>query len=350
MWPWLPFACVTPETPSCLEPGEPHLVVATTDLETGALAAISLDGGCVEDRLATLSGDPLVRSLGDRVVAADRTGGDAIRVFEAGAYGAPLAEFSVGRAVNVHDVARDGDRLVVAPYDTDALVVTGLDGAELGRLPLGSLADADGIPEVDRLVWLDGVLHASLQLLDRSDGSYRPTGPGLLVPLDLDGLDAGAPVALGPNPRVLADPLDPGAVTVATGRFYVPDGEVGTFDGAWHPLTDESTLGFDATHVLRVGERVIVVGVDLDVGGPSHVACIAADGTVAHATDPGFLVDAVTDGERVWLADRVSWNGGGAGAVLTLDPAGCALSVLTDATSLDPYGLALVATDPGTGG
>ncbi|MCA9489157.1 MAG: hypothetical protein KC621_04525 [Myxococcales bacterium] len=349
MW-WWPLACVTPEPPSCLEAGEPHLVVTTTDLETGALAASSLDGSCVEDRLATLSGDPLVRAHGDRVIAADRTGGDAIRVFEAGAYGAPVAEFSVGRAVNVHDVARDGDSWVVAPYDTDAIVVTDRDGTETGRVPLAALADADGIPEVDRLVRLDGVLHATLQLLDRSDGSYRPTGPGLLVPLDLDALDAGAPIALGPNPKVLADPLDPSAVTVATGRFYEPDGEVGTWDGAWHALVDEVTLGFDATHVLPVGDGVVVVGVDLDVGGPSHVVCLAADGTLLRTTDPGFLVDALTDGRRVWLADRVSWNGGGAGAVLELDPATCALTVLTDAFSLDPYGLALVATDGGAGG
>lgn len=337
-------------------PGGAHLVLATTDYESGALATVNLDDGCVADPIATSGTDPLVRAWADTVVVADRTGGDAVRVYRPGDYAAPVAEFVADPGGNLHDVAPVGDELWFALYERDHLVRTDLGGRALGDVDLRAWSDADGIPEADRLVETDAGLFVSLQRLDRADG-FAPAEDGLVVRLDPSTGASTGTWSPGPNPKLAADPSDPRALLALTGRFFEADGALvriapdatgadADVDGVT-TVVDEQDLGFDLSGLAGLAggsASAVVLGVDFDVGGPSRIACVdLATGAVTDgATSAGWFVDAVPGPDGVYVAARSGWSGTPVDAVFAVDPATCDVVELATGFTLDPYGLAWV--------
>lgn len=341
-------ACADPEPPEC-DPGEPHVLLATTDYEAGALAAVALDGSCVADPLATSGPDPLVRWVGDRAAVADRSGGNAVRLYRPGAYGAPDVEFAADRGANVHDVARAGDALFVTQYDSDELLVADLRGRELARVDLADHADADGIPEADRIVVAGGTPLVALNRLDRDRG-YAPAGDGRILALDPDTFAITSATDAGPDPKIFAGPT---GVLVLTGVFHVPDGALHAFDGALGPpIVREADLGYDLSGVAGIGEDVVVLGLGYDVDDDAitveddgaRIDCVhLPDGTVTPGLETlAWPVDLVAGPDAVYVAMRTGWAEEAADSVLRVDPATCTIEELASGFTLDPFGLALV--------
>jgi hypothetical protein len=336
--PLILVGCLEPPRATC-EVAGPHLLVASTDYQSGVLGAVALDGSCLAEPLAPAGTDPLLRAAGDRMVYADSSDGDAVRTYAPGAYEAPLTEFALPKGGNTHDVARSGDALVFARYDEAALTVTDLSGRVTRRVELDADADADGLPEADRFAWVGERLFVSLQRLDRAAG-FVPVGPGRILELDPNTFAVLARHEVGPNPRLWPGR---GRLLVATGAFFSLDGAVESLapDGVRTVLATEAELGFDVTIAVDTDAGPVFLGLDPDDTQPSHLVC--GDRHVRFDDWPRDAVTAV-DG-AVWGVSRpLDFAGIGAASAWTLEPDGCALDVVAEGFLLGPASVALAAT------
>jgi hypothetical protein len=333
-------SCAPDHSPDCV-PSGPHLLLTTTDFEVGALSALDATGACVGDGLASVGPDSLARTVGDRVVTAQRTGGDAVRV-----YTAPAAEFVVEAEGNVHDVARVGDTLWFTLFDTNRLAATTLDGSPVAEVDLTPYADADGFAEPDLTVVLGDRLYVALQRLDRTGGNVWGAGPGgLVLEVDAASGDVLATFDVGSNPRLYAHPTDDDALVVLTGVFFALDGAVTVLhpsDGRVDEVLTEVEAGVD----LNVFAGGVILGTTPDQGGSATIGCVSlADGswTIGTQTD-AWPVAAVERPDRsVDVAIRTGWSGGGDGAVWRVDPAaGCRVEPVAEGFRLDPFDVAWV--------
>lgn len=337
MWPLL-AACDASPRPDCGVRG-PHLLVAATDYQSGVLGAVSLDGTCVAEPLASAGQDPLVRAIGDRVAYADRTRGDAVRIYVPGRYDAPEHEFALPPGGNTHDVVRVGDELWFSRYAEAALTVTDLRGRRLGAIDLSPWADADGVPEADRFAWVGDRLFLALQRLDRAQLLQTAGGPGLVLELDPASREVVAATEVGEDPKLWPGR---GSWLATTGLFFGTDGAVvrGT-DAGVETLATEADLGFDATMAADTDAGLVVFGLDAVDTEPSHVVC----GSI-HARTDDFPVELAQDAagevfgasrEMDWLdppsGERRAWH---------LDAGSCGLDPLGDPLLLGPQSVALV--------
>jgi hypothetical protein len=334
---WL-LGCDEPPTPTCAVEG-PHLLVASTDYQSGVLGAVALDGSCLAEPLASAGTDPLLRVLGDRVGYADASDGDAVRLYVPGDYAEPEVEFALRAGGNTHDVVRVGDELLFARYDDPFVTVTALDGTPRGRIDLAADADADGLPEADRFAFVGERLFLALQRLDRGAG-FAPSGPGRVVELDPVARRVVARHDTGPNPKLW--PGADGTLLVSSGVFFALDGEVTRLDpdGASTVLATESELGFDVTLARESRGTLVLLGLDPDESAPSHLRCGAR-----HERVDDWPRDAVVDDEGiVWGISRpMDWAGTGRSTAWALDPAACVRDVVAEGFLLGPASVALPA-------
>ncbi|MEQ1570960.1 MAG: hypothetical protein ABMA64_35350 [Myxococcota bacterium] len=337
MW-WATLGC-GPDPAGCALDA-PQLVVASTNFESGALAVIDPASGRRCDPAASAGPDPAVRAFPGRVVVFDRTGGTSIRDYAPGVYEAPRIELAAEPGANVHDVLPVGDELWVAAYERDGIARYGWDGERRGEISLAPWADADGLPEADRLVATPSGAYVGLQRLTRpawtSDG-------GAVASLSADGVLEVWDV--GPNPKLYADPSDPERLVALTGVFGALDGALERLDprtGALEVALTEAELGVDFDGFAGVGARWVVLGVDAE-GVSTHVCLDVERGEwVRGEADPGWFVEATAGGGEVFVAVRTGWAEGAADAVLAIDPVSCERRIVADDLWLDPFGLAWV--------
>ncbi|MBX2798445.1 MAG: hypothetical protein KTR31_12265 [Myxococcales bacterium] len=341
---WLSaLGCAPPPATHDCDLSGPHLVVATTDYVAGALAAVDPVTGCTADRLSSVGPDPIVRALQEGMVVADRSGGDTVRRFARSAYQTPVSEFVVEVGGNIHDLAQVDDQLLITLYDRDFAAVVGLDGAPRGTVDLSEQADADGLPEADAIVMVDGTPHLGLQRLTRPAHTADEAGWVAMVDLELQVVSGTLP--LGPNPRLFAS--GGAELLVATGAFFAPDGEVFRVDPATGLRTSvltEAEIGQDVTHAVAAGDVLLVVTVPHDPeGGPSQLLCVYPDGEIVLGLESvSWLRDIVVTPQGAVLATRRGWSFEGDGALYTVEPDTCGVALLTDAFLLDPDSIAWI--------
>src|SRR6185295_10088614 len=111
----------------------------------------------------------------------NRFGADNIQVLDGTTY-ALVKQFSVGNGGNPYDIAfATSTKAYVTRYEsTDLWIVDPTSGAHTGTVSLAGLADADGIPEMDRLEMVGPLLFVSLQRVDRNAG-FQPTDTSLVA-------------------------------------------------------------------------------------------------------------------------------------------------------------------------
>ncbi len=155
----------------------PQAVLATVsmDFATGALASVSLEDGSIQDLLAPVSGDAVVRTVGEEVLVLNRFGYDNLRFYAPGQWSAPRLEVGVGDGegpTNPVDTAICGEDLLVLLYERDhALFLSPTTGAVTGTLDLSPWVDGDGqSPEAGSIAAWEGRLYLGLERLDRSAG------------------------------------------------------------------------------------------------------------------------------------------------------------------------------------
>jgi hypothetical protein len=336
----------------------PLAVVATTSLDyaTGALATVSLDGRAVRAGVATLTGDPAVRSAPGLVIQLNRYGHDTVRLYRPGDWSAPQREWSVADGAspppNPVDATVCGGFLWVALLNRDTLPswdpATGLRGP---TADLRAFADGDGIgPEPGSLVARDGVLYVALQRLDQSAG-WVDTG-GRIVALDCaDGRVLQSWEAAG-NPAVAPWPGDP-RLLVRARAFGGQPGGLFALDPdlpGLTPLFPLDTAEDAPLQAAATGRHALLVRLRRDYSA-SAIDCVDLDAGTAtrHSETAAFLAaaEAAPDG-TVWLAQHWGWEDPAAvrPGLRILDPATC--TERTDAPidlGLGPVSLAFSPPD-----
>ena len=214
----------------------PRAFVVESDFSTGSFSMFDTATRVASCDVGPAHSDARVRAWGGRVYIVNRFGADNITVLD-GATGALVRQFSVGNGANPYDIALvSTTKAYVTRYEsTDLWVVNPSTGAHTGTIGLGGLADADGIPEMDRLQLVGPLLFVSLQRVDRNAG-FQPTDTSLVAVVDtrtdqLVDCDATRPGVQGiVLPRT--NPVTPFVLDVPRSRLYLGcAGSYGVADG-----------------------------------------------------------------------------------------------------------------------
>lgn len=235
--------------------------VACTDFSTGSLGAVSLATRAVSPDLESINADATLRYYGGLLYVVNRFGQDNVQVVDP-ASGHTLRQFSCGNGSNPYDIAFvSATHAYVTRYErSDLLIVNPATGASLGVISLAAFADADGIPEMDRMVRVDRWLFVSLQRLNRN-ASFQPTDSSLVAVIDTEAdtvLDVN-PLLPGKQAILLAakNPVTTFAFDRASSRLLLGCvGRYGVLDGGieWIDPVNFTSLGLAVTESALGGD------------------------------------------------------------------------------------------------
>ena len=242
-----------------------------SDFATGSCSGVNVATHVPACDVASVHSDARVRWYGGRVYLVNRFGADNIQVLDGDTY-ALVRQFSVGNGSNPYDIAFDsGTHAYVTRYESpDLWVVNPATGAHTGTISLAALADADGIPEMDRMIKVGPLLFVSLQRVNRNAG-FQPTDTSLVAVIDtrtdaLVDCDAAHPGVQGillPH----ANPVTAFVFDAARTRLYLGcAGSYGVNDGgivrvdpaalvADGVIASESMLGGDPLDLVWAGDE-----------------------------------------------------------------------------------------------
>ncbi len=162
-------------------------VVVTTDYASGGLSEVSADStGTVRQDLASIHPDAVARVHDGLVYVINRTGADNVQVIDPAHGYATIRQFSVGAGSNPHDIALIApDRAYVSRNGSDGLLeVDPRTGAPRDTISLRRFADADSVPDMDRLFYQAPYLYITVDRIDFGGATYLPIAPSYLVVLD----------------------------------------------------------------------------------------------------------------------------------------------------------------------
>lgn len=299
--------CLQPAGSECdgpaAGPGDVALIAAdnTDDYQGGTLTVVDLDDRTVCNRVVTATADSVVRvASDDQVVEIGRRGFDRLRIYDAGQWDRPTAEFSVGAGANPQDAAWCGGAWWVTALDSDALLAFDGQGQRLSSVDLSAYADADGLPELKDLFGDGTTLTASLQRLDRhtDPANWRPAGPGMAVHIDCE------------TGGILGDRELPENPTLShSSAGFVATGSDRVVQWTWGSETKlVTTLPEQAVHSAFVASGHGTV-TTVDEAGWYRLHCVDPEGerTELLATDAYLPAAAGNDRGEVWVAMRPSY-------------------------------------------
>ena len=308
-------------------PATTHAFVATSSFEEGSYAVVGLD----EPRAVTKSSpqrrifrDAAVRAVGDRIYVVNRLYGDNIQVLDPADGMRTQLQCSTGNGTNPHDIA------VVSPHkayvtlfeERELLIVNPSAQRDCrdfvrGRIDLSSLADADGIPDMDQMAIVGDRLYVSLQRLDINSVLRLPARNGAVAVIDLttDQLLGGIELT-GANPFGATKGL-----TVRDGALWIAEaGEFNVFDGGIERVdlasgtasgfvATETDLGGDVTDFAIVSDELAYAVVNRPGFVNALVSFDPRTGQLlaTHHTSSGYTLFDIELNDRgeLWLADRV---------------------------------------------
>jgi len=301
--------------------------VATTSFEEGSYAVVELD----EPRAVTPSStqrriyrDAVARSFDDRIYVVNRLYADNIQILDPADGFRTLLQCSTGNGTNPHDIAVvSRHKAYVTLFEERELLIVNPSARPdcrdfiRGRIDLSSLADDDGVPDMDQMALAGDRLYVSLQRLDINSVLRLPAENGAVAVVDTttDALVGSIELA-GSNPFGATKGLvvRDGVLWVATpGEFNVVDGGIERVDlasGASRGfVADETALGGDPTDFVVVSETLAYA----IVNRPGFVNALVSFDPLSgqllatHHTSNGFnLFDIeLNDRGELWLADRL---------------------------------------------
>ena len=315
-------------------PEPTHLVVTTTDFNTGAVSLVDVEGLEVEADLALASSDAVPVVIGERVFVINRFGFDYVDELDprdglALIHEWPIDAVGVDAPANPHDLALDPEGAAwVSLHGAPELQRFGfptLQGAAVRAdlaLDLSGFADADAIPELSLTIACGDHLFVSAERIDR--GSWIPVESTVLIPVLADdepalfefdpghaGPDALELRGVGVGPWRL-DPSDPSGTTIlllgsglervdlqaGTTEWVV---EEATFAGLGYGRLQLSGFDLDASGRPWISvasedfAEFALLRVDLD--GPSPTLTTAFEGLVSVSGGLEIV------GDRAWFAD-----------------------------------------------
>jgi hypothetical protein len=195
--------------------------VLATDFATGNVADVAFGAPpAATCNVAPTCADAVLRHHQGLLYVVERFGCDNIRVLDPNAGFGVVRQFSVGNGANPNDIAIvSPTRAFVTRYETAELwIVDPKAGTFVGSVSLAPFADADGIPEMNRMAVRNGRVFVTLQRVDRDNG-FTPTDSSQVVVLDAT-----------TNALVDCDPVAPGVQGILL-PFQNPTTEI-VVDGA----------------------------------------------------------------------------------------------------------------------
>ena len=186
-------AAVEAKIPRCAAAeGRAIIGTASCDFVTGGIGEIDIDTlVSTEHHAGRIEGDAVLREQNGRFFAINRFGGDKVQELDPEDGYATLWQCSTGPGSNPHDIVLVApDKAYITRYDaTSVLVVDPSVGPTCAgfiraTIDLSSLADADGIPEMEQSVLVGDRLFVAVQRLDRKD-FFVPAGNGALAVIDI---------------------------------------------------------------------------------------------------------------------------------------------------------------------
>jgi hypothetical protein len=305
--------------------------VFATDFASGNLASVGFGPPpAATCNVAPTCSDAVLRYHQGRLYVVERFGCDNIRVLDPNAAFAVVQQFSVGNGSNPNDIVIvSPTRAYVTRYDTaDLWIVNPQTGAFLGSVSLAAFADADGIPEMNRLAVRNGRVFVTVQRVDR-DSFFSPTDSSQVVVVDAatGALVDCDPVADGvqgillpfqnPTTELVTDPAGK-LVVGCTGFYGAQDGGIVRIDPVGLTVeaseVTEATLGGD---IVDLAIASATRGFAIIADGSFNTVCrpwargAGTAGAPVFATAGFFLSDAeVNDRSELWLADRTPANPG----------------------------------------
>ena len=322
--------------------------VTTTDFQTGSASVIWLDGSYTTDKdVAAIHSDAVARYYHGLIYVVNRFGADNIQVLDPQNGFSTKRQFSVEPGSDPHDIAFVSEtKAYVTRYNsTELWIVNPTTGTKQGSVDLSSLADGDGIPEMDHLQLMGDRLFVTVQRVDRT-ANWDPVGRSYVAVVDVsaDTLVDVDPATAGSQPIVLdgTNPFSDLQLDGTTGKFYiacvghwgVADSGVELVDSA--NLTTEgivltgATVAGDITDVAFASEEK---GYAITTDANFHNVLISfnpMNGTVTgtvYAPGDFVLQDvALGPGAELFLGDRTATNPGvriydaGTGGEITSNP------------------------------
>ena len=298
--------------------------VVESDFASGSFAGVDAGTKQADCNVASVHNDARVRWFDGRVYVVNRFGADNIQVLNGTTY-ALIRQFSVGNGSNPYDIAfASPTKAYVTRYETaDLWIVDPTTGTHTGTISLASLADADGKPEMDRLMMVGPLLFISLQRVDRQAG-FVPTDSSLVAVVDtrtdaLVDCDAVAPGVQGillplvnPDTPFVFDAPRTRLYLGCVGRYNVNDGGIVAIDPvsltATGVVATEAALGGDVLDLAwHDDERAYAIVGDAEFN-TSLVRWSPVSGTSQGTlySPGGFsLADAevTPDGSEVWVCN-----------------------------------------------
>lgn len=166
---------------------EGFTLVTTTDYATGSTSSVDRVAKTSVNDVEPIHSDAIARFFDPYVYIVNRSGGDNIQVLDPDNNFVTVDQWSTGNGSNPHDIYVNslGTIAYITRYDMTSVLKMDLStGATLATISLAAFADADGIPEMDRMYQQSNTLYVLLQLLDRNN-FYSPTGTSLVVAIDM---------------------------------------------------------------------------------------------------------------------------------------------------------------------
>jgi DNA-binding beta-propeller fold protein YncE len=348
-----PAACLAAE----------FLFAVTTDYETsGQCATIGIENPWpVVTNLEPVSSDPIVRVWRNRIYVVNRLYADNIQVIDPESGFETILEFSVGAGSNPQDIAFVSEtKAYVSRYESTRLYeVNPSTGAITDSIDLSTFADADGLPEMSRMVLFGKRLFVQIQKIDRS--TWTPLFPAYLAVVDTEtntlvdanpsvpGVQGIALLASNPNGPMLLDESAGKIYVGETGSYFVPDGGIEKIDAislasdGW--VVAESALGGDLGVFALSGDKGYAAVSSDWFYTTRLVSFRTSDGALigTHYTTDGYVPDIEWDTEtaQIFLADRKLTQPG----VHVFDAAtGARLTMSPRNTGLPPADLAVYRT------
>jgi hypothetical protein len=342
---------------------QPGLFITTSNFETGSAAVLAAGATDAEVNLLNLHSDSAVRYKQGRIYVINRFGQDNILVLDVNDPRTPLDQYSVGNGTNPQDIEIvSPTKAYVSRYESsEVLILNPQNGAKLDSIDLSLFADADGTPEMTQMALWGSRLYVGLQRLDRDNG-FIPSGQSLLAVIDTEtdalvdmdpstaGIQAWPLSATNPNDLVVAGNLLAVSQTAGfgdlEGGIEVLDLAAGTSRGL---VVSEVDLEGDITALALVNSNLGYAIVS-DASFNNHVKSVnlstGAVGPALAGHSGGFTSSLATDGERLIVPDRGSFDDPNAAGLLIYNANDGTLLAGPIATGLPPLSVAVLSDAP----
>ena len=167
-------------------------LILTSDYVTSSLSTVNTKEQTLLDAdLVSSHGDDEIKYYNGHVYILNRFGYDSIDVFDANNNYAFVRTIDTGAGTNPYDIAfLSPEKAYVTLYDsTDLLIINPSTGEHIGAIDFSEFADADGIPEMHKMVAFTILgmkrVYVTVQRVNRSQ-FFAPTEESYIVELDGD--------------------------------------------------------------------------------------------------------------------------------------------------------------------